>query len=74
MGTFVETAIVDYRLSFPDQGKQTSIFQIYLQGTNGSLPFPFLFVANKEKFPFSVSSVFCINIYIYICVCVCVCV
>ncbi len=26
MGMFVETAIVDYRLSFADQGKQTSVF------------------------------------------------
>ncbi len=26
MGTFAETAIVDYHLSFADKGKQTSIF------------------------------------------------
>jgi hypothetical protein len=25
MGTFAETALVDYRLSFADQGKQTSV-------------------------------------------------
>jgi hypothetical protein len=45
MGTFAETAVVNYRyrLLFADQGKQTS----------------FPFGANKRKFlPFSVSSVF----------------
>jgi hypothetical protein len=31
MGTFDETAIVGYRLSFADQGKQTSIFRFRLQ-------------------------------------------
>jgi hypothetical protein len=41
MGTFAETAINDYRSSFANQGKQTSIFRIRLQQTNGSLPFPF---------------------------------
>jgi hypothetical protein len=38
MGTFAETAIFDYRLSFADQRKQTSRF-------------PFPFAANKRKFP-----------------------
>jgi hypothetical protein len=28
MGTFAETAIVDYRLSFADQRKQTSVFRL----------------------------------------------
>jgi hypothetical protein len=28
MGTFAETAIVDYRLSFADQGKQKSVFRL----------------------------------------------
>ncbi len=46
MGKFAETAIVDYRLSYANQGKQTSIFR-----------FRFLFVADKRKSPFSVSSV-----------------
>jgi hypothetical protein len=55
MGTFVETAIVDYDLSFADLGKQTSVFRFRLQQTKGSLPF--LFAANKWKLPFSVSSV-----------------
>jgi hypothetical protein len=41
MGTFAETAIVDYRLSFVNQGKQTSLY-------------PFPFEANKRKFAVSV--------------------
>jgi hypothetical protein len=35
MGTFAETAIVDYRLSFADQGKQMSVFIFNWQQTNG---------------------------------------
>jgi hypothetical protein len=27
MGTFAEIAIVDYRLLFPNKGKQTSVFR-----------------------------------------------
>jgi hypothetical protein len=46
MGTFAEKAIVDYRLSFGDQGKQTSVFRFHLQQTNRSLPFPF---SGKQK-------------------------
>jgi hypothetical protein len=41
MGTFAETAIVKYRLSLADQGKQTSVFRFHFQQTNESLPFPF---------------------------------
>jgi hypothetical protein len=41
MGTFAETAIVDYCLSFADQGKQTGVLHICLQQKNVSLPFPF---------------------------------
>jgi hypothetical protein len=40
MGTFAETIIVDYRLSFADQGTPTC--------------FLFLFAANKWKFAISV--------------------
>jgi hypothetical protein len=47
MDTFAETEIVDYSLSFADQGKQTSIFG-----------FRFALAENKKKLPFSVSSVF----------------
>jgi hypothetical protein len=41
MGTFAETAILDNRLSFADQGKQTPVFRFRLQQTKGSLTFPF---------------------------------
>jgi hypothetical protein len=41
MGTFAETAIVDYRLSFANQGKQ-------------NLYFPLLFAANKWKLGVSI--------------------
>jgi hypothetical protein len=40
-GPFAETAIVDYRLSFADQEKQTTVFRFHLQQINGSLPFLF---------------------------------
>jgi hypothetical protein len=30
MGTFAETANIDHRSSFADQGKQTPIFRIYI--------------------------------------------
>jgi hypothetical protein len=42
MGTFAETAIVDYRSSFADQGKKNFGF------------FPFAFSAIKKKFVVSV--------------------
>jgi hypothetical protein len=45
MSTFSETAIVDYRLSFADQGKQTSVFRFNLQQTKlevYSFRFPFV--------------------------------
>jgi hypothetical protein len=57
MGTFAETAIVDYHLTFADQGK-TFLFRSCFQQTNASSLFPFLFAANKRKFPFSLSSIF----------------
>jgi hypothetical protein len=41
MSTFAETAIVDYRLSYANQGKK------YIH-------FPFLFAANTQKFAVSV--------------------
>ncbi len=48
MGTFAEAAIVDYHWSFADQGKQTSIFFLRLQQTNGSLPFLFSVCSKKN--------------------------
>jgi hypothetical protein len=44
MGMFAETANVDYRLSFVDQGKQTPFSILHLQSTNGSVSFPFSLV------------------------------
>jgi hypothetical protein len=54
MDTVTDTAIVDYRLSFAEQGKKTAVYHFRLQLTNGSLPF----AENKWKLPFSVNSVF----------------
>jgi hypothetical protein len=53
MGTFAETANVDNRLWFADQGKQTTVFYFRLQQTHESLSFPF----SVRSLPFSVSSV-----------------
>jgi hypothetical protein len=52
VGTFAETATVDYRLSFADKRKQTSVFPFRLQQTNRSLPFPFS-VCNNGSCRFS---------------------
>jgi hypothetical protein len=41
-------AFVDYRFSFADLLKETSVFRFRLQQTNGSLPFPFS-VCRKQK-------------------------
>jgi hypothetical protein len=41
MGTFAETVIEDYRSSFADQGKQTSVFHFRMQQTNRSLLYLF---------------------------------
>jgi hypothetical protein len=57
MGTFAETAIVDYCLSFANRGKQTSVFRFRLQQTNGSLPFLFS-VCKQTEVAFLHSSVF----------------
>jgi hypothetical protein len=54
-----ETAIVDYRLSFADQGKQTSVFSVSVFSKQTEVcHFRFPFAKNKRKLPFSVSSVF----------------
>jgi hypothetical protein len=65
MGMFAETSIINYRLSFANQGKQISVFCFGLQQTDFCFPFWFAankrkfavflrFVANKRKLPFSV--------------------
>jgi hypothetical protein len=58
MGTFATTAIVDYRLSFANQQKRTSVFRVRLQQTNGSLPFPFSVCSKQTEVAVSVSSIF----------------
>jgi hypothetical protein len=58
VGTFAETAIIDYRLLFADQGKQTSTFR--LQQPNGSLPFPFSICSKQTEIAISLGSIFCI--------------
>jgi hypothetical protein len=59
MGTFAETAIVDYCLSFVNQGKQTSVFHYFCSKQMEDCRFRFPFADNKWKLPFSISSVFC---------------
>jgi hypothetical protein len=54
METFAETAIVDYRLLFADQGKQTSISISDCSKQTEVCHFCFPFAANKWKSPFSV--------------------
>jgi hypothetical protein len=49
MGTFAETAIVDYRLSCADQGKQTSNFCFRLQQRKLSCHFLFVLLAVFRK-------------------------
>jgi hypothetical protein len=64
MGTFVETAIIDYcyRL-LTKENKLLFSFSICSKQTQ-VCPFHFLFAANKRKLQFSVNSIFCIFIYI----------
>jgi hypothetical protein len=55
MSTFVKTANDDYRLSFADQGKQTS-------------PFRFPFAGNTRKFAVSVFCMYeCMYVRMYVC-------
>jgi hypothetical protein len=48
-GTFAETAIVNCRLPFANQEKQTSVFRFCLQQTNRSLLFPFPICSKQTK-------------------------
>jgi hypothetical protein len=54
MGTFSETAIVDYCLSFADHQKQTYVCHFRLQQTKEVCRFRFPFAENKRKLPFSI--------------------
>jgi hypothetical protein len=57
MGTLAETAIVNFHLSFANQGKQT-----YKETEVCRFHFPF--VANKQKLPFSVGSFFSVCVFV----------
>jgi hypothetical protein len=49
MGTFAETAIVDYHLSLVNQGIQTSVFRFRLQQKKTEVcRFPFSFAATNK--------------------------
>jgi hypothetical protein len=69
MGRFAETAIVGYRLSFADQGKQTSVFHFLLQQTNRSLPFPLSVYIKQIEI-----AIFHLFHFSRVCVCICLCV
>jgi hypothetical protein len=53
MGTLAETAIIDYRLSFTDQGKQKRPYSVSFCSKQIELcRISFLFAHNKQKSPF----------------------
>jgi hypothetical protein len=59
MDTFAETAIVNYRLSFVDQGKTNFSFPFSvfcLQQTNGFFCLPFLFSICSKQTKIAISS------------------
>jgi hypothetical protein len=59
MGSFAETSIIDYHLSFGDQGKQTFVFPFpFTARQNGSLPF--LFSVCRKQMGVAVFRKFCI--------------
>ncbi len=59
-----ETAIVNYRLSYADHGKQTSIFRFCLKQTNrSSAVFVFCLQQTNRSWCFSVSSAFRSSMY-----------
>jgi hypothetical protein len=47
-----ETGIVDYHLSFADQGKQTSVFRSICSKQTEVFSYRFLFAGNKRKSTF----------------------
>jgi hypothetical protein len=52
MGTLAETAIIDYRLFFANQGKQTSDNVSVCSKQKEVFRFNFSFLASKRKLPF----------------------
>jgi hypothetical protein len=81
MGMIAETEIIDYHLSFADQGKQTSVFHFRLQPTNRSLPFPFSICSKQTevavflqfRFPSECVCVFG-GVWGWVCVCAHICI
>jgi hypothetical protein len=62
MGAFARTAIGDYRLSFDDQGKQTSLFQFVCSKQTEVCGFHFPFAEKNVSYrfpliPFSVCGI-----------------
>jgi hypothetical protein len=58
MGTFAGTPIVDYHLSFTNQGKQTSVFRIYI--------YPYIFIYLYVNINlYAVYICVCVYLYIY---------
>ncbi len=51
MGTIAETPIVDYRLSFPNLGQQTSFFRFRLQQKKKRKPSISIFRFPSDHFP-----------------------
>ncbi len=58
MGTFAETAIVDYHLLLVNQGIQTSVFRFRLQQKKRKFAVSLFRLQPQIKLPFSVSSIF----------------
>jgi hypothetical protein len=57
MGTFAETANVDYRLSFANPGKQTSVFSFPFAENRRKFAV-FVSCLQQMKVPYFISSVF----------------
>ncbi len=58
IGIFAETAIIHYRSSFADQGKQTFVSWFPFAANKRNFIIRFLFAASKLESPCSVTSVF----------------
>jgi hypothetical protein len=57
MGAFAETAIVDYHLSFADQGKQTSIFHVH---------FPYMYICKYRENENHIYIYMYLYVYVYV--------
>jgi hypothetical protein len=63
MGTFAETPVVDYRSSFADQGKQTSVFHFRLQRNKLKFAVSIFRFSKQTKSPFFISSISCVCVW-----------